>query len=103
MFGAHGVYADGLCFACMIRGDIYMKGDALTAPVFEAAGCARFTYDGHSGTGVKMPYWALAISAYGDPQELKRWCAMALEAARRQAAKKAVATARKPKKAAALP
>ena len=30
MFGGHGVYADGLCFALEIGGEVYLKVDAET-------------------------------------------------------------------------
>jgi TfoX N-terminal domain len=30
MFGGHGVYADGLCFAIQSRGEVYLKTDALS-------------------------------------------------------------------------
>ena len=104
MFGALGVYADGLCIACLIRGELFMKGDARSEAEFLAAGCGQWTYQ-HAGSGkvVKMPYWRLTESAHDDPAELKRWSELALQAARRQQAEKAAIVTRKPKKSANPP
>src|SRR5579883_140146 len=34
MFSGHGVYADGVCFALNLRGDIFLKADSLTEQRF---------------------------------------------------------------------
>ncbi|HLW90481.1 MAG TPA: TfoX/Sxy family protein [Roseiarcus sp.] len=95
MFSGYGVYADGLCFALNLRGDIFLKADALTEARFKAAGSEPFVYDGHRGRVTVMSYWRLTPTAYDDPDELKQWCALAFEAARRafdlKAARKAKA------------
>src|SRR5579863_4086038 len=88
MFSGYGVYADGLCFALNLRGDVFLKADALTEARFRAAGSTPFVYDGHRGKVTVMSYWRLTPSAYDDPDELKRWCALAFEAARRASEKK---------------
>ena len=41
MFGGHGVYADGLCFAIETDGEVYLKVDDQNRADFEAAGLAR--------------------------------------------------------------
>ena len=104
MFGAFGVYADDLCIACLIRGEIFLKGDAASEAEFVAAGCPQWVYQ-HSASGkqVKMPYWRLTETAHDDSVELRRWGLLALEAARRQQAKKPAAKPRKPKTTKAKP
>lgn len=85
MFGGHGIYADDLCFAVQVKGEVFLKADAVSAPLFEAVGCRQWTYDS-PGKVTRMPYWRLAEAAYDDPEELARWSRLALEAARRRAA-----------------
>jgi DNA transformation protein and related proteins len=90
MFSGHGVYADGVCFALHLRHDIYLKTDAETQARFEAAGSEPFVYDGVRGKVTVTSYWRLPPGAYDDPDELKDWCGLALQAARRFAAVKAM-------------
>jgi DNA transformation protein len=93
MFGGHGVYADGLCFAIQSQGEVYLKTDAESEKVYADAGSAPFVYVAR-GKPMATSYWRLVASAYDDPDELKRWSALAIEAARRVAAAK---PAKKPK------
>jgi DNA transformation protein and related proteins len=88
MFSGHGVYADGICFALNLRGDIFLRVDKLTEAHFQAAGSEPFVYGGHRGNVTVMSYWRLVSSAYDDADELKAWCGIAMEAARRAAAVK---------------
>ena len=99
MFSGYGVYADGLCFALSLRAGLFLKADALTEPRFSAAGSQPFAYDGHRGRVTVTSYWRLVASAYDDPDELKNWCALAMEAARRAAAVKQERSARRLAKA----
>ena len=87
MFGGHGVYADGLCFAIQSQGEVYLKADAESEKVYADAGSAPFVYVAR-GKPMATSYWRLVASAYDDPEELKRWSALAIEAARRVAAAK---------------
>jgi DNA transformation protein len=89
MFSGYGVYADGLCFALNLRGDVFLKADGENEARFAAAGSEPFVYQGRRGKVVVMSYWRLLPSAYDDPDELKAWCALAFDAARRAAAAKA--------------
>jgi DNA transformation protein len=97
MFGGHGVYADGLCFALEIGGEVYLKVDAEAEGAFADAGSAPFVYAAH-GREVSLGYWRLVASAYDDEDELKRWAALGLAAAERAAAaKRAKAAGRGPR------
>jgi DNA transformation protein and related proteins len=99
MFSGHGIYADGLCFAIQIRGEVYLRTDGETKAEFDAAGCERFIYSAR-GKAVEMPYSRLAASAFDGDDELKAWCRLALAAARRNAAAKTKpAKSAKPKQA----
>jgi DNA transformation protein len=87
MFGGAGIYADELCFAIESRGEVYIKVDARTQSLFEAAGSQPFAYE-RGGKPKSMAYWRLAAEAYDDPEALRRWAALGLDAARRAAAAK---------------
>jgi DNA transformation protein len=92
MFSGYGVYADGLCFALALRGDVFLKSDAETEAVFATAGSQPFVYTAR-GREVTVAYWRLVASAYDDEEELKRWSSLALGAARRAAGAKALKAA----------
>ena len=88
MFGGAGIYADGLCFAIESGGDVFLKADAQSQASFSAAGSSPFV---HNARGKAMPtyFWRLPSAAYDEPDELRRWAGLGLEAARRTAAAKA--------------
>ena len=88
MFSGYGVYADGLCFALNLGGEVYLKADAETEGEFAAAGSTPFVYQGRTRL-VKMGFWRLMASAYDDPDQLRRWSGLALGAARIAARSKA--------------
>jgi DNA transformation protein and related proteins len=83
MFGGKGVYHRGLMVAVQLRGEMMLKGDAVTAPDFEGAGARRWTYPGKRGGMVAMPYWTVPDSAWDDPDDMARWVRLAFEAALR--------------------
>jgi len=83
MFSGYSVYAEGLCFALKLRGEVYLKADRASEARFAAAGSEPFVYDGRRGKVTVMSYWRLPPTAFDDPEELRAWCALAMEAARR--------------------
>jgi DNA transformation protein len=99
MFGGHGVYAKGVCFAIEHGGEVFLKVDSLSQPTFAEAQSSPFIY---AARGKPMPtsYWRLPELAHEEADELRRWASLGLEAARRAAEAKAKpkARARKPAK-----
>jgi DNA transformation protein and related proteins len=93
MFGGHGVYIEGLCFAIEHGGEVFLKVDAESKPGFAAAGSSPFIYEAR-GKAMPTSFWRLPSTAHDDATELTRWAVLGLEAARRAAANKA-----KPRKA----
>lgn len=89
MFGGKGIYRQGLIVAVELRGELMLKGDAITAPTLEAAGATRWTYEGRKGKAVAMPYWSIPPGAFDDPDEMARWVKLAFEAALRAGSAKA--------------
>ena len=88
MFGGHGVYAEGLCFAVESGGEVFLKADAQSAPNFAAVGSSPFVYMA-TGKPMTTSYWRLPAKAHDDADELRRWAALGLDAARRAATAKA--------------
>lgn len=87
LFGGAGLYAQGRIFAILLRGELLLKADPKTAPelaaAFEAAGSARWTYEGKKKSGpVAMPYYWLPSAALDDPEEACVWAARSIEATR---------------------
>ncbi|KPF44102.1 TfoX/Sxy family protein [Rhizobium sp. AAP43] len=85
MFGGKGIYRDGIIFAIEFEGDILLKADSETAPLFAAAGSTQWGYEGKTGKTVMMPYWSLPEDALDDPEEMQRWARLAFEAGARSA------------------
>lgn len=82
MFGGHGVHFEGVMIAIESDGVLWMKCDAETLPAFEARGLKPFFYH-KNGKPYAMSYRELPASAFDDPDELRGWVRLALEAARR--------------------
>jgi DNA transformation protein len=87
MFGGQGIYSGDAMFALEAGGELYLKADGETSAAFEAAGSRPFAYS-KDGKTTTMSYWRLPDSALDDPEEATRWGRLAVEAARRAAAKK---------------
>ena len=83
MFGGHGVYRDGTIIGIVIDETLYLKVDAQTRAVFEAAGCQPFVYEA-KGKAVPMSYWTVPDEALDSPQEFRAWAQRAWEAALRK-------------------
>lgn len=82
MFGGLGVYRDGLIFALVVGGELYLKIDEETRPEFEAVGSEPFVYDGGK-KAVTMPYRRMPAECYDDPEVLERFAGLAFDAAAR--------------------
>lgn len=84
MFGGYGIYADGLMFALVFDGRLFLKVDDQTKPEFVAAGCTPFVYHGQR-TPIEMSYWTVPESALESAEEMTPWARRALAAALRKA------------------
>lgn len=83
MFSGAGVYADGVMFALIVDGVIYLKADDVTVPAFAREGSQPFSYMARNDRRATMSYWRLPERLYDDPEELARWARDALTVARR--------------------
>jgi DNA transformation protein len=56
MFGGYGLYSNGRVFALFDEGHIWLKGDAISAPLYEESEGIQFTYMSKIGL-MSMKYW----------------------------------------------
>ncbi len=49
MFSGYGVSADGVNFALVLRGSVYLRADEQSIPRFKAEGCGPFRYEVKGG------------------------------------------------------
>jgi len=92
MFGGASVYFDGVIFALLDDGVVWLKADDQNEPALRDAGARQFSYPTKDGQVMSMAYWSLPDPAVDDPDEAVRWARMSIDAALRKAA------ARKPRK-----
>lgn len=83
LFGGKGIYSDGVIVAVVIRGELRLKADAETIPLFEEAGAKQWVYTRSRGGETAMPYWSVPDSAFDDPDEMAGWAKLAYEAGMR--------------------
>ena len=95
MFGGAAVYSNGLIFALLDDGVVWLKADDQNEPALREAGSRPFTFPMKDGRQMTMAYWSLPEPALDDPEEAVRWARLSIDAALRKAAAK---TVRKPKK-----
>jgi DNA transformation protein len=93
LFGGAGIFADGMMFALISRGVIYLKTDAQNAPAFEREALEPFTYATKAGRRGVMSYRRIPDRLYDDPDELASWAHAALAAAGRSGAGRSSAKA----------
>ena len=87
MFGGHGLYVDDVFIALVSDERLYLKTDAQTRPLFEAAGCAPFVFDS-AGKQVSTSYFSAPDDAMESPPLMQPWARHALSAALRARAAK---------------
>ncbi|HEX8365627.1 MAG TPA: TfoX/Sxy family protein [Allosphingosinicella sp.] len=88
MMGGAVLYLDGTVFAVLDDGELWFKADAESGAVWDEAGCERFTFTDKAGKVETMNYRRAPQDVYDDPDEMRRWAALAVEAGLRGAAKK---------------
>lgn len=96
LFGGQSVYVDSLIVAFVADDVLYLKSDADTAPVFDAAGLAAFSYVAKGERRVLTSYRRAPAESLEDPDALRPWVMLAREAAGRAAARKAGGRSRGP-------
>jgi len=74
MFGSAGIYREGLMFALVFDGAIFLKVDDASIRDFEREGSRPFVYTRAKSPGkigrASLSYWRLPERLYDDPEEL---------------------------------
>jgi DNA transformation protein len=91
MFGGTGFHADGMMFALEADGTLYLKADDDSRARFDVAGGVPFVFESRRGT-VTTHYLTPPDEALDSPDAMRPWALLALQAARRAAARKAPRT-----------
>jgi DNA transformation protein and related proteins len=72
-FGGAGLLLDGVQFAFVIKGALYLRVDDASRAAFEALGAAPFLYAGRSREVTVASYYEVPEEIAEDPDELCRW------------------------------
>ena len=87
MFGGHGLYCDGLFFAIVYDGTLYLKADEHNCGEFERAGCQKFVYTRNSKQAT-LGFYQAPEDAMEAPHLMRPWAREAVAAALRSRARK---------------
>jgi DNA transformation protein len=90
MFGGYGIYADGVVFAVIADGRLFMKVDDTNRGDYQAAGSVPFTYSTKDGGKSTMGYWELPESIAEQRPLLTAWVQKSLAVARSAKQKKSL-------------
>lgn len=82
MFGGTGLYKDGVMFALVAGGTLYLKASAATEADFQAEGLAPFSYQTQDGRRTLTSYWQAPERCLDEADEMTLWCGKAHMAAR---------------------
>lgn len=90
MFSGFGVYAEDVCFAVFLRGELFLKADPASVAKFEAEGSSPFSYSQtKSGKVIRVDsWWRLPARLYDEPDELAEWTRAAVAVAHAVSARK---------------
>jgi DNA transformation protein len=83
MFGAAGLYRDGVMFAIVADDVLYLRVDGTTRGAFEAEGLDSFSYRTKAGRHTIKSYLRAPERCMEDVDEMAAWCRKAYEAALR--------------------
>jgi DNA transformation protein len=83
MFGAAGLYRDGVMFALVADDVLYLRVDDAIRSDFEAEGLDSFSYQTRTGRKAVMSYMRAPERCMEDSDEMAEWCRKAYEAALR--------------------
>jgi DNA transformation protein len=88
MMGGATLYLDGIIFAIMVDGELWMKSDAEADPVWDAVSTERFTVAFKDGKVDSMNYRRAPSDVYDDAEAMQKWTNVSVEAGRRRVVKK---------------
>lgn len=81
MFGAEGMFRDGLMFGIVYEERIYFKTSEESCRAFIAEGAGPLYYKMKNAEGILTSYYELPDRLYDDPDELAEWARAAFAVA----------------------
>jgi DNA transformation protein len=87
MFSGHGMFLDGLMFAIVTDGTVFLKTDAINRGEFTQAGGTPLSFQ-RQGRPMETSYYRAPESAMESAQEMLPWARSAYAAAMRARARK---------------
>lgn len=88
MMGGATLYCEGIVFAIVDDDAVWFKADAASDALWDAEGCARFTFAMGEGRTGSMNYRRAPEDVYDDADAMRRWAQPAIEAGRRAPVRK---------------
>ena len=85
MFGAWGLFHEGLCFGIVVADTLYLKGDAINAARFDAERLEAFVYESRIGESITTSYRQAPPDALDNAIAMVQWAREGYEAALRSA------------------
>ena len=82
MFGGYGVYHNGIMFALVVDGQLYLKADDTTKNDFIEKSLPAFEYQRENKT-IKMSYYRAPDDIMDDYQQAAIWARNAFDVAKR--------------------
>jgi DNA transformation protein len=88
MFGAYGMYKDGVFFAIIEDGELFFKVNEQTVGEYEIRESRQFTYPMKSGETSKMNYWKVPEEILEDRELVEEWIETSVHVAKENKKKK---------------
>ena len=92
MFGKTGVFCDGLMLGMVTDNTLYFRVDDHNRDAFQEAASFRPLNYRKQGETIDLAFWRAPERLFDEPDELVAWARIALEAARRVAARRTGST-----------
>ena len=73
MFGAHGLYKDGVIFGIVDEDQLYLKVDKTNQPEYQACQSQPLIYEGKNRKKIALPYWEVPLEVLEDREKLAEW------------------------------
>lgn len=88
MFGGAGLFLEGVMVGLIAYDELYLKTDAEADPIFNAEGCPPFRYEAKGRPAIVMSYRRIPETALDEPEDLRHWARIGIDAAFRADAAK---------------
>lgn len=88
LFRGAALYCDAVAFAIVGLDSLWFKADRESDAAWDAIGAERFSVERDGGKVQSINYRRAPDDVFDDPDEMRRWGLLALEAGRRAPAKK---------------